>query len=57
MVWNFHATHDCRVKKAREEKEKQADKPIVACEATTNQGNQNFQAVMATLAQMATQEE
>ena len=59
MAWTLHATKDCRVKKAREEKEKekQADKPIVAREATTNQGNQNFQAVMATLAQMATQEE
>jgi hypothetical protein len=59
MAWTLHATKDCRVKKAREEKEKekQADKPIVAREATTNQGNQNFQAVMATLAQMAMQEE
>ena len=59
MAWTLHATKDCRVKKAREEKEKekQADKPIVACGATTNQGNQNFQAVMAMLAQMATQEE
>lgn len=44
-------------KKAREEKEKQEDKPIVACEATKNRGNQNFRAVIATLAQMATQEE
>ena len=59
MAWTLHATKDCRVKKAREEKEKekQSDKPIVAREATTNQGNQNFQAVMATLAQMAMQEE
>ena len=57
MAWTLHATKDCRVKKAREEKEKQADKPIVAREATTSQGNQDFQAVMATLAQMAMQEE
>ncbi len=56
-MWTLHATKDYRVKKAREEKEKQADRPIVACEATTGQGNQNFQVVMATLAQMATQKE
>ncbi len=57
MAWTLHATKDCRVKKAREETEKQAERPIVAHEATTNQGNKNFQAVMAMLAQMATPEE
>ncbi len=57
MAWTLHTMQDCRVKKAREEKEKQVDKPIVAHEATTNQGNQNFQAVMAMLTQMAMKEE
>ena len=35
MAWSLHATKVYRVEKAREEKEKQADTPIVACEATT----------------------
>lgn len=50
MTWTLHATKGCRVKKTREEKEKQADKQIISHEATTNQGNQNFQEVMATMA-------
>ena len=64
MAWTLHSTAECRVRKAREEREKQEkqDKPVVAREATINpsaatQINPNFAAVMATLAQMATQEE
>ena len=64
MAWTLHSTAECRVRKAREEREKQEkqDKPVVAREATINpsaatQLNPNFAAVMATLAQMATQEE
>ena len=61
MAWTLHSTSECRVKKAREEREKQ-DKPVVAREATittpmATQVNPNFAAVMATLAHMASQEE
>ena len=61
MAWTLYSTSECRVKKAREEREKQ-EKPVVAREATITtpmitQINPNFAAVMATLAQMASQDE
>ena len=66
MAWTLHSTADCRVRKAREEREKQErekhEKEAVAREATvtqanTSQINSNFAAVMANLAQMAMQDE
>ncbi len=64
MAWTLHSTSECRVKRAREEQEKQEkqDKPVVVRETTIStpmatQVNPNFAAVMATLAQMASQEE
>ena len=59
-AWSLHATKDCRVKKAREEREKQNTQPAVAKEAVTasqTHTNENSAAVLATLAQMAMQEE
>lgn len=61
VQWQYGMDFTCskrlQSQEGKRRKEKQADKPIRACDATTNQGNQNVQAVMATLAQMATQEE
>ena len=59
-AWSLHATRDCRVKKAREEREKQNTQPAVAKEAgaaSQTHVNSNYAAVLATLAQMAMQEE
>ena len=66
MAWTLHSTAECRVRKAREEREKQErekhEKEAVAREATIEQPtasqiNPHYAAVMATLAQMAMQNE